>query len=105
MYHMLCCDMSTLRCTSFDLERILQEFSTRYYKVSDGLWLFCAPKYAALPALVSLNEYLVTYLLREYTTPESSVISAPFRRGCYWELPAAAEEFLSVDEPDDDGLT
>ena len=101
MYYMLCCDVSTLRCTANDLEQVLSEFSTRYYKVSDSLWLFCAHKDATAQSLVSPNEYVITHLLREYTTPESSLFS--FRipeHGCYWELPDAAEEFLSVDEPD-----
>ena len=101
MYYMLCCDISTLRCTSDDLERVLSEFSTRYYKISDSLWLFCASKDAAIYADVSPNRYVITHLLREYTTPESPLFS--FRipeHECYWELPDSVEEFLSVDESD-----
>lgn len=102
MYYMLCCDISTLRCKADDVERVLSEFSTRYHKVSDSLWLFCACKLPLTDAFVAPHEYVITHLLRKYTTPESVLFS--FRipsNGFYWELPDAAEEFLSIDEPDD----
>lgn len=102
MYYMLCCDIGTLRCTADDVEQVLSEFSTRYHKVSDNLWLFCARKNAAIHAWVSPNEYVITHLLRQYTTPESSLFSFCVPDcGCYWELPDSAEKFLQVDEPDD----
>lgn len=102
MYYMLCCDIGTLRCTADDVEQVLSEFSTRYCKVSDNLWLFCAHKDAAIHAGVSPNEYVVTHLLRKHTTPESSLFSFRIQEhGCYWELYDAAEAFLSLDEPDD----
>ena len=51
MYYMLCCDIATLRCTADDIEQVLSDFSTRYHKVSDNLWLFCAHKDAAIHVL------------------------------------------------------
>lgn len=102
MYYMLCCDIATLRCTADDIEQVLSDFSTRYHKVSDNLWLFCAHKDAAIHVLESPNRYVVTHLLRKYTTPESSLFAFHIpEHGCYWELSDAAEAFLSLEEPDD----
>ena len=103
MYYMLCCDIATLRCTSADLEAKIAEFSTRYHKLSDNLWLFCTPKTKAMNAFVSPEKYLVMHILRDYITPNSVVFSFAIPKNGYcYELPKAAQEFLLIDEPDDD---
>ena len=103
MYYMLCCDISTLRCTAADLESIVADFSTRYHKLSDNLWLFCTPKTKAIEYYVSPEKYLVLYALQDYITPDSRVFAFAIPKNGYcYELPKAAEEFLLIDEPDDD---
>lgn len=70
MYYMLCCDIATLRCSSAELERKIAEFSTRYHKLSDNLWLYCTPKDKTMQYFVAPEKYLVLYALQEYMTPE-----------------------------------
>ena len=72
MYYMLCCDIATLRCSSAELERKIAEFSTRYHKLSDNLWLYCTPKDKTMQYFVAPEKYLVLYALQEYMTPSGS---------------------------------
>lgn len=103
MYYMFCCDLSTLRCTSTELEAEIADYSSRYCKVSNSLWLYCAPKHKTAHALVSPDEYFVTNILRKYTTPDSVVFTFAIpKTGYYYELPQDAVDFLYVDESDDD---
>ncbi len=103
MYYMFCCEISTLRCTTADIEQRIATFSTRYHKLSDNLWLYCAPKERCAEDLISPDEYLITNVLRDFILPDSIVFSIEIpQRNCYWELPQDAVAFLSADEPDDD---
>lgn len=103
MYYMLCCDIATLRCSSAELERKIAEFSTRYHKLSDNLWLYCTPKDKTMQYFVAPEKYLVLYALQEYMTPESCVFSFAIPKNGYcYHLSDAAREFLDIDEPDDD---
>ena len=103
MYYMLCCDIATLRCSSAELERKIAEFSTRYHKLSDNLWLYCTPKDKTMQFFVAPEKYLVLYALQEYMTPESCVFSFAIPKNGYcYQLSDAAREFLDIDEPDDD---
>lgn len=54
-------------------------------------------------AFVSPEKYLVMHILRDYITPDSVVFSFAIPKNGYcYELPKAAQEFLLIDEPDDD---
>lgn len=102
MYYMLCCDISTLRCTSSELETKIADFSTKYHKLSDNLWLYCAPKEKCAEDLISPDEYLITKILGDFILPDSIVFSFEIpQRNCYWELPQDAVAFLASDEPGD----
>ena len=105
MFYMFCCDLSTLRCTSAELETKIADYSSRYHRLSDNLWLYCAPKDKVSHLFVSPDEYFVTNILREYTTFESVVFSFAIpKTGYYYELPQDAIDFLSIDESDDDSF-
>ena len=94
MYYMLCCDIATLRCSSAELERKIAEFSTRYHKLSDNLWLYCTPKDKTMQYFVAPEKYLVLYALQEYMTPESCVFSFAIPKNGYcYQLSDAAREF------------
>lgn len=101
MNYMLCCNPSTLLCTSKELESKIADFSKRYYKLSDSLWLYSIPKYATSDKFMSPDEYLFINILDKYITSDSVILTFPLSQKANYELPPDAIDFLSMDESDD----
>ena len=103
MYYVLCCDISTLRCTSAELELKLAEFSNRYHKASDNLWFYCVPRDKAAHKFISPDEYLITFVLHDYLTPYSIAFTSEIPNNrYYYELPQDAIDFLEMKDTSDD---
>lgn len=95
MCYLIYCDMSTIHCTVPEFEEALSNFSTRYHKVTNDLWIFCAPKHKLGNLCISPDEYFITHILREYATPDSSILATPFP-SCYYEFPEKVHQFLKM---------
>lgn len=103
MYYMLYCDLSTLNCTSKELENKIASYSNKYHKINDNFWLFSVSKYIASTVFMEPNEYLIINILEEYITENSIIFSSKISSKQYYcELPQDAINFLSIDNPDND---
>lgn len=94
---MLYCDLSTMKCTSDDINRELAQFSSSYVQVNNSLWFFkydddfnssCLQKDEVI-----FYEYFEKHL-KEDSIIFISLLNSHDSRGRMYQLPAHIDTYL-----------
>ena len=95
-YFLLYCDLSTMKCSSDEINSTLSVFTESYSQVNNSLWFF---KYDAENDFNPLpkEEHLFYDHFEQFVTENSIIFIEKLRDDHYYQLPDANHEFLQQD--------
>lgn len=94
-FFLLYCDLSTLKCTSDEINVTLNSFTESYSQVNDSLWFFKydAKTFNPLPK----EEYIFYEYFEQFITENSIIFIEKLRNDYYYQLPDTNHDFLQQD--------
>ncbi len=91
---LLYCDLSTLKCTSDEINATLNSFTESYSQVNDSLWFFKYDKnFSPLPK----EEYIFYEYFEQFVTENSIIFIEKLHNGHFYQLPDISHSFLEQD--------
>ena len=93
---LLYCDLSTLKCTSDEINVVLDSFAESHSQVNDSLWFFkydVENDFDPLPK----EEHLFYDYFEQFVTENSIIFIEKLRDDHYYQLPDANHDFLQQD--------
>ena len=93
---LLYCDLSTLKCTSDEINVVLDSFSESYSQVNDSLWFFkydIKNYFSQLPK----EEYIFQHYFEQFITENSIIFIEKLHDNYYYQLPDTNHDFLQQD--------
>ncbi len=93
---LLYCDLSTMNCTSYDINVELKKISGSYVQVNDSLWFFKYPdSFDGNP--LPKDEHLFYDHFEKFTNENSVIFIEVLRNDHYYNLPDEVSSFLESD--------
>lgn len=93
---LLYCDLSTMNCTSYDINVELEKISGSYVQVNDSLWFFKYPDgFDGNP--LPKDEHLFYDHFEKFTNENSVIFIEFLRNDHYYNLPDEVSSFLESD--------
>lgn len=91
---LLYCDLSTMSCTTADINLELYDFAKSFVQINDSLWLFKYPSGFNGSPLQKPN-YLFLEYFEKFTNDDSVIFIQQLDGNDYYSLPDEACEFIS----------
>ena len=93
---LLYCDLSTMTCTSYDINAELKKISRSHVQVNDSLWFFKYPDDFD-GNLLPKDEQLFYDHFEKFTNENSIIFIEVLRNDHYYNLPDEVSSFLESD--------
>ena len=93
---LLYCDLSTMKCTSDEINSVLESFAESYSQVNNSLWFFkYTDGFDGNP--FSKEVHLFYDYFEQFVTENSIIFIEKLRDNHYYQLPDANHDFLQQD--------